>query len=57
MTTRTFERELILKDETSVEKLMSIVTAEPAGKPFSKRPQTEDNRRKSEELLKRLSLR
>ena len=57
MTTRTFERKLIIQDETSIEKFMEIVTAESDGKPFLKRPQTEEIRRKSEELLKQLPLR
>ena len=51
MTTRTFERKLIIQDETSIEKFVDIVMAESSGKPFLKRPQTEESRRKSEELL------
>ena len=56
MTTRTFERKLIIQDETSIEKIVDIVMAESSGKPFLKRPQTEESRRKSEELLKQLPL-
>ena len=57
MTTRTFERKLIIQDETSIEKFVDIVMAESSGKSFLKRPQTEESRRKSEELLKQLPLR
>mgnify|MGYP006988864201 CR=1 FL=1 len=44
------------KDDASIDKFMHIVNSEPSGKPFFKRAQTEDDRKRSETLLRQLPL-
>jgi len=56
MATSTFDRKLILEDDSSIERFMHIVNAEPSGRPLFRRVQTDDDRRRSETLLRQLPL-
>ena len=56
MATSTFDRKLILEDDSAIEKFMHIVNTEPSGRPLFRRAQTDDDRRRSETLLRQLPL-
>ena len=54
MATSTFDRDFFIEDEAAVKKFWLIETDEHYRKPIHARPETEINRKRSEELLKRL---
>ncbi len=54
MATSSFDKDFILTDEASIKKFLLIDSDESYRKPIYTRPETEINRKKSEELLKRL---
>ena len=54
MATSSFDKDFILTDEAAIEKFLIIDSDESYRKPIHVRPETEINRKKSEELLKRL---
>ncbi len=56
MATSTFDRKLVLEEDSAIERFMRIVNTEPSGKPLSARPQTMDDRRRSEARLNQLPL-
>ncbi len=51
MATSTFDREIVITDPASVEKFYRILNSAPK-KPISKHPYSDEDRKKSEELLK-----
>ena len=54
MATSSFDRDFFIEDEEAVKKFWLIDSGEQYRKPISARPQTEFDRKRSEELLKRL---
>jgi len=56
MATSTFDRKLILEDDSAIERFMRIVNTEPSGRPLFRRAQTDDDRKRSETLLRQLPL-
>lgn len=54
MATSTFDRDFFIEEEAAVKNFGLIETDERYRKPIHVRPETEINRKRSEELLKRL---
>lgn len=53
MPTSTFEREIIITNINDLKKLVNIINSEVLANALSVQPYTENERKKSEELLKR----
>ena len=56
MATSTFDRELRIEDEASLERLIRVMDSEPSGEPIRRSLEMENDRRRCEELLKQLPL-
>lgn len=57
MATSTFERKIVIKDPKSLKKLAIIMSDDYPAKPLNVKPYSSEERRRSEELLKRCPLR
>lgn len=53
MATSTFDRDIAIKDPASVRKFYRILNSDASKEPISKHPYSEDERKKSEDLLKK----
>ena len=52
MATSTFDRKLEITSPESIQKLIDIMNSEPPVKPLSEHPFSEEDRKRSDELLK-----
>ena len=53
MATSTFDRDIAIKDPVSVRKFYRILNSGASNKPISKHPYSEDERKRSEDLLRK----
>lgn len=51
MATNTFDREIMINDPESLEKLARVMAMDPPTEPLSKHPYSDTDRKRSEKLL------